>query len=589
MSYFFAALAFAVLGYLIFVFVHLGFPVRLTLLARWDNRIDTVLETAARRHGFRELIELARPMRWTDRRVWTAGQLLDAVNALSACWHSLGVARGDRVAIYKANDFDYFLFSVAAIRLGAIAVPMNANVAPETAGLYLSRVGARLLIADCASWERVRSYLPACVHQTVLADGFPPTAADRVHALSELLRQSPHTAPSVARGPEDPLYIVHTSGTTGIPKGVILKSEGIAQSLRSTLLFNLISPRDLACFALPMNHQVSQLYLHNTLLLGMRCIINGDLDPHDLLRQLEQRRPTIFFGFPITYTRLMIAGAAKRSLSSVRIWGTTADASHEVQQRTFLPKGSFFRRLGLPVSGSLFIDGLGSSEVGIAALLRIATPWTRRFDRRVGRKTPLGPRIKVADSEGLPVAKGSPGLLMIKGKSMFGGYWNAHDVLYASSRDGWWFTGDVVREAADGEMIHLDREVDVIHAPDGPVYTLPLEEVLLKRDGVLDVSVFGVRPEPDAPERPAAVVALCEGAAPVAADVLLRELNRQLEPAQQLAHLWILHWEDFPIGATGKTLKRRLRERYNAQLQASATTTASLACAAVSIAELRPS
>ena len=80
-------------------------------------------------------------------------------------------------------------------------------------------------------------------------------------------------------------------------------------------------------------------------------------------------------------------------------------------------------------------------------------------------------------------------------------------MLYAASRDGWWFTGDVVREAADGEMIHLDREVDVIHTSSGAVYTLPLEEVLLKRDGVLDVSVFGVRPEPDAPERPAAVVA----------------------------------------------------------------------------------
>ncbi|AXT48654.1 MULTISPECIES: class I adenylate-forming enzyme family protein [Chromobacterium] len=589
MSYFFATLAFAVLGYLIFAFVHLGFPVRLTLLVRWDNRIDTVLETAARRHGLRELIELARPLRWTDRRVWTAGQLLDTVNALSACWHSLGVAPGDRVAIYKANDFDYFLFSVAAIRLGAIAVPMNANVPPETAGLYLSRVGASLLIADCVNWERVRPYIPACVHQAVLADGLAPAAEGCVHALSELLRQCPRTVPRAARGPDDPLYIVHTSGTTGTPKGVILKSEGIAQSLRSTMLFNLISPRDLACFALPMNHQVSQLYLHNTLLIGMRCIINGDLDAQGLLRQLEQRLPTVFFSFPITYTQLMIAGAAKRPLSSVRIWGSTADASHEVQQRTFLPKGSFFRRLGLPVSGSLFIDGLGSSEVGIAALLRIATPWTRCFDRRVGRKTPLGPQIKVADSEGLPVVKGRPGLLMIKGKSMFGGYWNAHDVLYASSRDGWWFTGDVVREAADGEMIHLDREVDVIHASDGAVYTLPLEEVLLKRDGVLDVSVFGVRPEPGAPERTAAAVAWREDAAPVAADVLLRELNRQLGPEQQLAHLWVLPWEDFPIGATGKTLKRRLRERYNAQLQASATATESLACAAVSVTELRPS
>ncbi|TDR79759.1 class I adenylate-forming enzyme family protein [Paludibacterium purpuratum] len=578
MSYFFATLAFAALGYLIFAFIHLGFPGRLTLLARWDDRIDTVLETAVRRHGLRELIELARPMHWIDRRVWTAGQLLDTVDALSACWHSLGVEPGDRVAIYKANDFDYFLFSAAAIRLGAIAVPMNANVPPETAGLYLSRVGASLLITDCANWARVRPYIPACVHQAVLADGPAPTTEERVYPLTELLRQAPRSAPRVARGSADPLYIVHTSGTTGVPKGVILKSEGIAQSLRSIVLFNLVSPRDLACFALPLNHQVSQLYLHGTLLMGMRCIVNGDLDAQGLLWQLEQRQPSVFFGFPITYTRLMIAGATKRALASVRIWGTTADASHEVQQRAFLPKGSFFRRLGLPVDGSLFIDGLGSSEVGIAALLRITTPWTRHFDRRVGRKTPLGPQIKVADSTGRPVVKGRPGLLMIKGRSMFGGYWNAHDVLYAASRDGWWFTGDVVRQGEDGEMIHLDREVDVIHTRNGPVYTLPLEERLLKCTGVLDVSVFGVRQQPDAQEEPAAVVALNKGAAPVAPYTLLQAINRQMAPEQHLSHLWIIPWEEFPIGATGKTLKRHLRERYNAHLQASFSTTEHAAC-----------
>ncbi|OHX21881.1 class I adenylate-forming enzyme family protein [Chromobacterium sphagni] len=587
MSYLFAAIALAALGYLIFVFIHLGFPGRLALLASWDDRIDTVLEAAARRHGERELIELAQPLAWTGRQAWSAGQLLETVNALSACWLGQGVVPGDRVAIYKANDFDYFLFSAAAIRIGAIAVPMNANVAPDIAGLYMERMGVSLLLTDCAAWARLQPFAPATLRQTVLADSPAMQAGERAHGLAALLRQPQAPAPLRPRGAADPLYIVHTSGTTGMPKGVILKSEGVAQSLRSIVLFNLVSPRDSASFALPLNHQVSQLYLHGSLLMGVRCIINGDLSAPALLRQLEQKRPTVFFGFPITYTRLMIAGAQDHTLDSVRIWGTTADASHEVQQRAFLPKGSFFRRLGLPVDGSLFIDGLGSSEVGIAALLRIATPWTRRFDRRVGRKTPLGPQIKVADSEGLPVAKGRPGLLMIKGKSMFGGYWNAHDVLYASSRDGWWFTGDVVREDADGEMIHLDREVDVIHTRSGPVYTLPLEEIILKRAGVLDVTVFGVRPQAGAPELSAAVVALRADAAPIAPDALLRELNGQLEPEQRLSHLWITAWEDFPIGATGKTLKRRLRERYNALLQPE-TITASPACTTTAPAESRP-
>ena len=102
----------------------------------------------------------------------------------------------------------------------------------------------------------------------MLADSPALLAGERTHGLTALLRQDLRAAPRLERGPADPLYIVHTSGTTGVPKGVILKSEGVAQSLRSIVLFNLVSPRDLASFALPLNHQVSQLYLHGSLLMG---------------------------------------------------------------------------------------------------------------------------------------------------------------------------------------------------------------------------------------------------------------------------------------------------------------------------------
>lgn len=564
-----AALAAPVLGYLAFAVVHLGFPGRLALLARWNNRIDEILEASAQRHGERALIELAEPLAWTAQRCWTAGQALDAVEQISAVCAYLGVRPGERVAICKANAFDYFLFSVAAIRIGAIAVPMNANVAARTASRYMERMGVTLLFTDQAVWQRLRGDAPATVRHVVLADAprGTPHAGCAVHGLDALLALKLPPATRRPRGPADPLYIVHTSGTTGVPKGVILNAEGLAQSLRSTMLFNLVSPRDVASFALPLNHQVSQLYLHGALLMGVRCIVNGDLAAPALIRQIEHSRPTVFFGFPITYTRLMAAGAHKRALDSIRIWGTTADASHEVQQRAFLPHGSFFRRLGLPWRGSLFIDGLGSSEVGIAALLRITTPWTRRYGRRVGRRTPLGPQIRIADRDGQPVPQGTPGLLMIKGKSMFGGYWNAHDTLYANTRDGWWFTGDVMQQAADGEFFHLDREVDVMRTASGPVYTLPMEEIILKCPGVLDATVFGVRENAHADEVPAAVVAWRADAQPIGAAALQRELNRTLAPQEKLRHVWVIAWDDFPIGATGKTLKRQLREHYNAMLQ----------------------
>ncbi|WP_226647050.1 class I adenylate-forming enzyme family protein [Microbulbifer variabilis] len=565
------------LGYLIFAIVRLGYVGRLSLLATWDDRIDRALEFAAHRHGKRELIELTRPLAWTQQQHWNAPQILDTVKKLSACWHHLGVKEGDRVAIYKANQFDYFLFSVAALRIGAIAVPINGNVAPEVALGYMERVGVTLLISDRSGWQKLgapgkrKEPMPQSLQRVVLCDAplHDSSQTAQVHSLPALLQEALPAAPECNRGAADPLYIVHTSGTTGVPKGVILKQEGIAQSLRSIVLFNPISTRDLACFALPLNHQVSHLYLHGMLMMGIHLILDDKLEAEELVRQLHERKPTVFFGFPITYTRMMEAGALEQSLDSVRIWGTTADASHEVQQRAFIAQGSFFTRLGIPVRGSLFVDGLGSSEVGIAALLRIATPWTKRFERRVGRKTPLGPMIKIADADGRPVAKGQVGRLMIKGKSMFDGYWNAHDVFYASTRDGWWFTGDMMREGSDGEFVHLDREVDVIHTAGGPVYTLPLEEVILKHEGVLDTCVFGVRPTSDGPEVTAAVVAPQANANLQDAEALRRSLNALLPAEQQLVHLWLIDWQEFPIGATGKTLKRRLRERYNSLLQPS--------------------
>jgi len=574
MSYAIATIATLLLGYLLFAAARLGYFGRLTLLARWDDRVDRALEFAARRHGDRALVELAQPLAWSREQHWSAPLILDTVKRLSACWHHLGVEEGERVAIYKANQFDYFLFSVAALRIGAIAVPINVNVSADIAAGYLKRMDAKLLVTDSGGWQKLAALsekqLPADLRQVVLADAPPHagSAATRVHSLAGLLSEALPPAPERGRGAADPLYIVHTSGTTGVPKGVILKQEGIAQSLRSIVLFNPVSTRDLACFALPLNHQVSHLYLYGVLLMGVRCIVDGELAAPGLITLLRERKPSVFFGFPITYTRLLEAGVTEQPLDSLRIWGTTADASHEVQQRALIPHGSFFTRLGIPVKGSLFVDGLGSSEVGIAALLRIATPWTKHFGRRVGRRTPLGPEIKIADADGAPVAKGEVGRLMIKGKSMFGGYWNAHDVFYSATRDGWWFTGDMVRQGEDGEVVHLDREVDVMHTARGPVYTLPLEEIVLKQAGVLDTCVFGVRPRADGPEVPAAVVAARADARIPDGETLRRALNAQLPGEQRLAHLWLVDWSEFPIGATGKTLKRRLRERYNQRLQA---------------------
>ncbi|WP_181373233.1 class I adenylate-forming enzyme family protein [Massilia glaciei] len=566
-----AALAAAALAYLAFALARLGFAQRLALLVRIPADLSGVLQQASRRYGARPLISLQHPLDWAGpgSDQWSARQVEDSCARLAAVWSLLEVRHNERLALYKANQFDLFLFSASAIRAGAIAAPVNGDLAPAVAARYLESIGARVLVTDLAGYTRLFQNPgvepPASVGKVVITDA--PAAHGRANpaqtlSLPALLALGlPPVAPQ-PRGADDPVYLVHTSGTTGVPKGVILHSRALVEALRSALLLNFVSRRDTALLAVPLSHQVAQLYLYGMLMMGLPCVLNLDGDPRSILDTLARRRPSLFFAFPSTYTRLTAHGSDACRFDSVRIWATIGDASHAVHQRAFRAKGRFFRDLGIPLPGALFIAGLGSSEVGIAALLRIVTPWTARFGRRVGRGTPLGPRLKIVDAAGAPVARGTAGRLMIKGPCLFAGYWNAHGTLFGASRDGWWFTGDLVRRERDGELSHLDREEDAMHTRLGIVHTLPIEEAVLCAPGVLEVSVFGLRDEQGF-DLPAAVLALRPDAPRLPPSILLAGLNAQLAPREQLLFLWVIGLDDFPLGATGKTLKRCLRETYS--------------------------
>lgn len=553
--------------------VRLGFHQRLPLVAKRGLSIECIPEDAARAHGDRVLFKLEKPLGWeiealktryADPTVWSARRVLKTVNYLAGLLERAGVQPNDRVAIVKRNNLDIFLFSLAAIRVGAIAAPINAGLSPKVMASYTKLIAPKVAVIDVDLFATFQHAVQA--EQVIVDDpdhhpGSVPCADGRaLIALQQALSAAVPVERAIQRGLDDPLFVVHTSGTTGTPKAVILSNRGMVQSLRATLVFNLVSRRDHVYLALPFNHQVSNLYLHAILLLGMTATCCAVFDPRHTLNRLSKGDITIYFGFPITYTQMLNEGIEIRNLRSIRLWGTTADASHEVHQRSFAKKGGFFRHLGIPVDGSLFIDGLGSSEVGIAALLRIVFPWTTRFGRRVGRPVPFGPQVKIVDQAGRPVPRGCVGRFMIKGRCMFAGYWNAHEKYYGATRDGWWFTGDLVYQDVDGEYVHVDREVDAITHKHGVSYTLPIEEVVLRHPAIYDVCVFAV-PASDGDNRPGAAIALRADAGDVDAERLRQELNAHLAPQDQLYSLRIVPWSRFPIGVTGKVLKRGFREQ----------------------------
>ena len=580
-------------GYALFVAVRLGLHQRLPLVLG-PISLDSIPSRAAQKYGERPLFTTDRPCAWDvpaprprypDAQVWSAARIEVTTGCLAEMLQArLKVRIGDRVAILKENHLDIHIVAASVVRVGAIACPINNRFAAKDLEPYLANLGASVLFSDSATLLRVlrEGWRLGCAEQIVLAErrsdvgdaaldelcrllrAFHP--AVRLLWIEEALTGCSHEAPAVPRGSDDVLYLVHSSGTTGFPKAVILKNGPQSHAVRGWLCYVHVSREgDRGYMAVPNNHQAVILTFYATLLLGARvhwtsAYARDDFDAERVIHELAEGRFTGFFGFPITYTQLKEIPLERYDLRRMRFWGSTADASHEVVERRMVRMGGTFRKLGIPITGSVYLDAQGSSEVGTPSVIRYITPLTRTFGRRIGRpgSTPFGPQIRITRSDGEPARRGEAGRLEVRGKTVFAGYWNDAALTCRAFRGGWFFTGDVARREQDGHLVQLDREVDVIHTRSGAVYSLPIEEEIHKHPAVFDTCVYGER-QPDGTQLPAAAVALRAGAQ-TGAEQLRRELNARLAATDHLHRVKILPWSAFPLGVTGKTLKRVFRE-----------------------------
>ena len=577
-------------AYLLFAAFSVGLPERLWL-ALLPISLERIPDRAARRHGDRVLFTTDEPCAWSvprlagppaDPRQWSASRIRATAGYLATLLRErFDLRHGERVAILKENHLDLHLLQLGIVRAGGVACPMNGAFAASKVEHYLRNIDARILFTDARTLLSVLDGDGGLggVTEVVLVGrraDLPEPMAERLtrmlragvtaHWIEDLLAAVDHETAAVGRGKREVLYLVHSSGTTGFPKAVILRNEAQAHAMRGWLCYVHVSRRrDKGYLAVPNNHQAVILSFNCLLLAGIpahwtTAYGRDGFDPAGVVRELAAGRYTGFFGFPIVYTQLKEIELARHELKAMRFWASTADAAHEQIIKPFAAVGSVFTRLGLPVRGSVYLDAQGSSEVGTPSVLRYYTRFTRRYERRVGRRhsTPFGPKVRIA-RDGRTVKRGEAGRLEVRGKTVFEAYWNNHTMTIAAIRDGWFFTGDVARFSADGHVVQLDREVDVIHAGDGDVYSLLIEEKVHKHPAVYDACVYGAR-QPDGTQLPAAAIAV-RAEHVVQRDRLHQELNQLLGPAEQLARVDVLAWEDFPVGVTGKTLKRVFRER----------------------------
>lgn len=485
------------------------------------------------------------------------GQLRRVVNQLSNYLVTIGVKRFDRVAICKKGAIDYLIISLAIYRCGGISVPINGNMPGDSLRRYLNHTGSRFVFVDNSTVSKLDSTAITRGMITAIKVG-----EDGLELLSSEDRGIKLSAQStdfeaVKIHDHDDVIIVHTSGTTGFPKGVLHGSHSLILSTQAQLKLQPVTRNNVFMAASPANHHITQASVFANLTAGIPAYIPSGESPVQLLEIIERERVSLMLSFPDVYMEMCAQDLGKYDLSSMKIWMAGGDSSHEAQIKKLTNQGAFLKVFNRKILGSAYTEFFGTSEVGFAALMKISFGFTKKFQRCVGKPTPFSPKVKIADSEGNQLLPGQPGRLMVKGPTLFKGYWNAHDKLHGVFIDGWWWTGDIAYKDSQGQFYHLDREVDVINTEEAQVFSLPIEEAILKHPDVYEAVV--VSKNQKGKMIPHIIVQAIEGR--LIDEKTIRELVSEQFSGLSNFDIEILNSsKDLPRGLTGKVLKRQVRE-----------------------------
>ncbi|MDQ3402042.1 MAG: acyl--CoA ligase [Actinomycetota bacterium] len=499
------------------------------------------------------LVHADRPLTDVDgheRSEFSIRQLVALADAWSAWYLAQGVEPRDRVAVWIDDSFEDQVHLTALAQIGAIGVLINGRM-PVNQALGLMRRTAPIGIYTDARHSGLldgdQDELPSIKWTRTRAD---------VGALTGTLPESaryPH-------GDSDPVVICHTSGTTGDPKPVIWTHRQSVAGVQYRLSTYPEPEDSLMLSAAPHSHSGAIAFTFYVLLAGVPLIAISDITGHGLARGIAEHRPTAVLSFNQTLVELLDTNPEPADFTSVAVWVSIGDSAHDAHNRALIRLGSHVVD-GERVSGSIVDDGLGSSELGWAALRHVVTSNTPPDPRHLGTTVPIA-EVAVLRQDGSAADPGEVGLLGVRSPSLAHGYWNDSDTTYRSHLAGYFLSGDLVYRTADGHFYQVDRAVDAIRTPHGDGYSILMEEmVLLNLPEIGDCAVAAGGYE--GTTLPVAVVRPRTGEGDPAE--LLTRINKVLREAGQpdLAVLEIARSdEDIPLGATGKILKRSLREKY---------------------------
>ena len=491
------------------------------------NAVAAFADRAAVRHG-------------DHRRSYR--ELDAAAAAFAAHLASIGLAPGDRVALFMTNNASYPAALLGAFRGGYVAVPVNAKLHPREVAYILENSQAKAAVVDAEVLPAVKSAAP---------EGCAFIASDR-ELETILASERAEMSSSIERVPDDPAWLFYTSGTTGKSKGAMLSHRNlIAMSVNALADICAFRPDDRLLHAAPLSHG-GGLYLLPALARGAENIIDagGSFDPDRILRFVADERVTVLpFLAPTMIVRLLDAEPAIRTpnLRSIIYGGAPIHVEH---------LRAAVRRFG-PVLTQLY--GQGEAPMTISYLPDWAHEGADDETLRSAGFIRSGVEVSILGGEGTALAVGEVGEIAVRGDVVMRGYWRNEAANAAAFAGDWLKTGDIGRIDSRGRLHILDRRHDTIISGGSNIYPREVEDVLTRHPGVKEAIVFGL-PDREWGESVAAAVVAHDGYVGLEAVALIAFCRDNLASFKKPKRIEILR--ELPKNAYGKVLRRELRERF---------------------------
>jgi fatty-acyl-CoA synthase len=473
----------------------------------------------------------------------TYRQFADRIEACARALKSrLGVGRGDRAAILCANHPDYLVLLYACARLGAMLVPINWRLAVPEQIFILSDASVKALFVEEAFAPVIAPLAQALPEAHVVGIEFaPPGKQDFDMLLSAGTGddRNPHVDAL------SPLLIVYTSGTTGRPKGAVLRQEALIWNAAMSQHMHGMTSDDHILTVLPFFH-VGGLNIQTTpaLQLGATVTLHRRFSPEATLSAFATERPTHTVLVPTTIqATLQHPDWDKTDFSSLRAisTGSVTVPPHLIEA---------IARRGVPV-----LQVYGSTETcPLAVYTRLGGDLSR--DTSTGLPG-LHCEARIVDDQGEDVPHGVAGEVVVRGPNVFFEYWGNTKATREALRDGWYHTGDIGTRDADGYFFIHDRKKNVIISGGENIYPAEVERVLGEHPDVAECAVIG-RPDKKWQEVPVAYVVRRAGCS-LDADMLIAHARANL--ARFKVPHEIVFTETLPRNAMGKVQHFLLKEQ----------------------------